>query len=240
MAVVWKVFFFFMCSKWGLDHLRLWSLVLGPLNSFCARRWLCSWPRTKTNTTKETVDFQRSSDHLSSMQAIKFLHQTDKDPSGSLKTRWYQEKWQWTCEWFVLFRSFNVLSKWSAWFCPREFYRPENLGGLCDSVCVHVQISPSNHASKIFCFRVDFWLETMCVHIACWESVKVAAKDTVTIFPEEKSTDAREMEKVLAKALHLKIKTSRHKKIISLTVDWIPVLKRDQTWQLWHHVVDSP
>ena len=52
----------------------------------------------------------------------------------------------------------------------------------------------------------------MCLHIACWESVKVAARDTVAIFPEEKSTDAREMEKVLAKALHLKIKTSRQKK----------------------------
>lgn len=110
------------------------------LANFCccgkmARRWLRSWPRTKTNTTKETGDFQRSSDHLSSMQAIKFLDQTDKDPSGSLKTRWYQEKWQGTYEWFVLFRSFNVLSKWNAWFCPREFYRPENLWGLCDSVC---------------------------------------------------------------------------------------------------------
>ena len=123
ISVDWKAFFF-MCSKWRLDHLRLWSSVLGPLNSFCARRWLRSWPRTKSNTTKETVDFQRSSDHLSSVQAIKFLDETDKDPSGSLKTRWYQEKWQRTCEWFVLFRSFNVLSKWNAWFCPREFYRP--------------------------------------------------------------------------------------------------------------------
>lgn len=110
-----------------------------------------------------------------------------------------------------------------------------------DCVCMFRSPPPSaNNASKIFYYRVDFWLETMCLHIACWESVKVAARDTVAIFPEEKSTDAREMEKVLAKALHLKIKTSMHQKVINLTGDWIPVLKRDQTWQLWHHVADSP
>lgn len=74
----WPLFercFFFMCSKWGLDHLRLWSLVLGPLNSFCASEAVA------TQLTKDEDKHHKRDSWFSMKQWPLELNASNKVPS---------------------------------------------------------------------------------------------------------------------------------------------------------------
>lgn len=140
MAVVWKVFFF-MCSKWGLDHLRLWSLVLGPLNSFCASEAVA------TQLTKDEDKHHKRDTWFSMKQWPLELNASNKVPSikqfeDQMVSGKVAEDMRIVCS----FQELQCLEQMERLVLPSgvlQTREPLRCLRFCVCVCVHVQISPS-------------------------------------------------------------------------------------------------